>query len=369
MDTTDTSPISVDTVVIGGGQTGLSIGHHLARRGRSFVILDASERVGDAWRNRWDSLLLFTPARLNGLPGDRYPASRGAFISKDQMADYLEDYARRFDLPVRLGTRVERVSRRGAGFEVYAGGRLYHSSNVVVATSSFGKPRIPAFADRLDPEIMQIHSLDYRRPDQLPEGRTLVVGVGNSGADITMEVATTHDVILAGEPIGAIPFRIERFFARNVLVSVVFLVLTHVVNNGTPIGRRSLKKTGGAPPLIRVKPRDLNRVATRVARIVGVEDGRPVTADGTKLDVSSVIWCTGFRPSFGWLDLPVLGDGGVPRHERGVVESEPGLYFCGLLAQHAASSDSIVGVQRDIRYVLRHLERTRPAMPAPVLAV
>ena len=171
MRTNDTSPHSVDTVVIGGGQAGLTVGHHLARAGRDFVILDASERVGDAWRNRWDSLLLFTPARLNGLPGYRFPASRGTFITKDQMADYLEAYAQRFDLPVHLGTCVERVSRNGDGFEVYAGGRLYHSNNVVVATSSFGKPRIPAFADQLDPGIVQLHSLDYDAPSSSPTAR------------------------------------------------------------------------------------------------------------------------------------------------------------------------------------------------------
>ncbi len=369
MTTHDTSPHSVDTIVIGGGQAGLTVGHHLAHAGRDFVILDASDRVGAAWRKRWDSLLLFTPARLNGLPGSRFPASRGTFITKDQMADYLEDYAQRFNLPVHLGTRVERVSRNGDGFEVYAGGRLYHSNNVVVATSSFGKPRIPAFADQLDPGIVQLHSLDYRRAEQLPDGPVLIVGVGNSGADITMDLSRTHEVTLAGEPIGAIPFRIERFFARNVLVSLVFVLQTYVLNLGTPIGRKVLKKTGGAPPLIRVKPKDLKRAATaRVSRVVGVENGRPVTEDGTTLDVSSVVWCTGFRPSFPWLDLPVLGDGGEPRHDRGIVESEPGLYFCGLIAQYAASSDTIVGVQRDIRWVMRHLLRTRPAMATPVAA-
>lgn len=362
----DASPVTVDTVVIGAGQTGLTVGHHLTQAGRTFVILDGADRVGDAWRNRWESLLLFTPARLNGLPGYRFPASRGTFITKDQMADYLEDYARRSELPVQLGTRVERVSRRGDGFEVYAGGRLFHSSNVVVATSSFGKPKVPAFADQLDPAIVQLHSLDYRRPDQIPAGPVLVVGVGNSGADITMDLSRTHEVILAGEPIGAVPFRIERFFARHVLVSIVFLLQTHVLNLGTPIGRKVLKKTGGAPPLIRVKPKDLARAAVRVPRITGCQDGRPQAEDGASFDVSSVIWCTGFRPSFPWLDLPVLGDGGEPQHVRGIVESEPGLYFCGLLAQYAASSDTIVGVQRDVRWVMRHLLRTRPVRTVPV---
>jgi len=357
----------IDTVVIGGGQAGLAVGYYLIRHRKDFVILEASQAIGEAWRKRWDSLRLFTPASLNNLPGMPFPARREHFPAKDQMADYLEAYAQRFDLPVQLKTRVDRVSRNGDGFEVYAGGRLYHANNIVVATSSFGKPRIPAFADQLDPGIVQLHSLDYRRPEQIPEGPVLIVGVGNSGADITMDLSRTHAVTLAGEPIGSIPFRIERFFARNVLISIVFVLQTYVLTLGTPIGRRVLKKTGGAPPLIRIKPKDLKRAATaRVSRVVGVEDGKPVTEDGKRLDVASVVWCTGFRPSFPWLDLPVLGDGGEPHHHRGIVESEPGLYFCGLIAQYSASSDTIVGVQRDIGWVMRHLLRTRPAMATPV---
>lgn len=359
MNTETTNIETVDTIVIGGGQTGLTIGYHLAQAGRDFVILDAGSRVGDAWRNRWESLLLFTPARLNGLPGMPFPASRDEFISKDQMADYLEEYARCMDLPVRLGVRVERVSRRGDGFEVYAGGQLYRSSNVVVATSSYSKPKVPAFATDLDPSIVQLHSAEYRTPSQLPDGPVLIVGVGNSGADITMELVKTREVIVAGETDMVIPFRIEPWFARNVLVSGVFVLMQHVVTRRTPVGRKELAN-GGKTPLIRVKPKDIAKVARRVARIVSVSDGKPVTEAGELLDVAGVLWCTGFRPSFPWLDLPVLGDGGEPKHDRGIVESEPGLYFCGLHFQFAAASDSIVGMQRDARYVMRHLLRNRP---------
>ncbi len=365
MSTETTQIETFDTIVVGGGQTGLTIGHHLMQAGREFVILDAGERVGDAWRSRWDSLLLFTPARLNGLPGLRFPAKRDTFVSKDEMADYLEDYARHFDLPVRLGARVDSVSRRGDGFAVRAAGRLYRSSNVVIATSSYINTRVPGFADELDPSIVQLHSLEYRSPGQLPDGPVLIVGVGNSGADITMELETTHDVIVAGGTGAVIPFRIEPWFARNVLVSGVFVMLQHVLTLRTPLGRKELAN-GGKTPLIRVKPKDIASVARRVSRIVSVSDGWPVTADGEVLDVGAVVWCTGFRPSFPWLDLPVLGDGGEPIHDRGIVESEPGLYFCGLHFQFAAASDSIVGMQRDARFVMKHLLRNRPVQGCSV---
>lgn len=349
-----------DTIVIGGGQTGLTIGHHLREAGRRFVIFDAAARVGDAWRNRWESLLLFTPARLNGLPGMPFPKRRDEWVTKDEMADFLEHYADHFDLPVRSNTPVERVSRSGDGYDVFAGGRLHHASNVVVATSGYGKPKIPTFAGELDPSIVQMHSVDYRRPDQLPDGPVLIVGVGNSGADICIELAKSRPVIVAGEPAGVIPFRIEPWLARNVLISGVFVMLQHVATERTPMGRKARAK-GGKTPLIRIKPADIAAVAKRVPRIASVVDGRPVTADGETLAVASVLWCTGFRPSFPWLDVPVLGDGGEPDHKRGVVASSPGLYFCGLHFQFAAASDSIVGMQRDARYVMKHLLRHRPS--------
>ncbi len=190
MHTEPTQVETFDTVVIGGGQTGLTIGHHLRAAERDFVILDANERIGDSWRRRWDSLLLFTPARFNALPGLPFPAKRDEYITKDQMADYLEEYARHFDLPVRLDTPVSNVARRGDGFEICAGGRVLRSSNVVVATSSHHDPRVPPFAVRarsVDRAAPLVGATDRRA--QLPDGPVLIVGVGNSGADIAIDLA------------------------------------------------------------------------------------------------------------------------------------------------------------------------------------
>jgi putative flavoprotein involved in K+ transport len=343
----------VETIVIGGGQAGLSVGYHLARRGLPFLILDANERVGDSWRNRWDSLRLFTPAKFSGLDGWPQPARPNAFVTKDDMADYLEAYAAKFELPVRGGCRVERLSRSNGRFEITAGGRQITADQVVVAMSNYQVPHIPSFAAELDPAIVQLHSNEYRSPSQLREGNVLIVGAGNSGAEIAKELAPHHPTWVSGRDVGQIPFRPESFLGRHVLVRLVLRGLFHrVLTVRTPIGRRMREKVltqGG--PLIRVKGKDLDAAGvTRVGRTAGVADGLPQLEDGQTLDVANVIWCTGFAPGFSWIDLPVMGEQ-EPEHERGVVAKEPGLYFVGLLFLSSMSSEMIHGVGRDADYV------------------
>ncbi|HEV3486328.1 MAG TPA: NAD(P)/FAD-dependent oxidoreductase, partial [Vicinamibacterales bacterium] len=199
--------VRYDTVVIGGGQAGLTIGYFLSKQNRSFVILDANERVGDAWRKRWASLRLFTPARYNGLPGLRFPGRAWDFPTKDEMADYLETYAERFALPIRTGVRVERLSKENGTFVVSANGSRFEADNVVVATGFYRIPKVPSFAAELDPAIVQVHSSEYVEPAQLRDGRVLVVGVCNSGAEIAHELAGTRDCVLAGKNAGQIPVR------------------------------------------------------------------------------------------------------------------------------------------------------------------
>ena len=357
-----TDPERFDTIIIGGGQAGLSMGYRLAKAGRRFVILDANERIGDAWRHRWDSLRLFTPARLDGLEGMPFPTKGDTFITKDQMADYLEAYAARFDLPVRTGVRVDSLSRLGDGFVVVAGDRRFEADNVVVAMSNYQTPTIPGFAADLDPAIVQLHSKDYRNPARLRDGPVLVVGAGNSGADIALEIARDHPTWMAGEEFGHIPFRIESFVARHVLVRIVRFVGHRVLTVRTPIGRKVRPKMmEGAAPLIRVKPQDLLDAGIhRVSRIVGVRDGKPVTEDGRVLDVASVVWCTGFRPGFSWIRLPIIGERDEPEHERGVVTAEPGLYFVGLNFLYAVTSDTVNGISRDTAYIAKHMTSNRP---------
>ena len=352
----------IDTIVIGAGQAGLSVGYHLARRGVPFVILDAGERIGDQWRKRWDSLRLFTPARFSSLDGLPFPADADSFPTKDAMGDYLEAYARRFALPVRCGVRVERVSRLGERFLVVARDQRFEADNVVVAMANYQRPRVPAFANELDPRIVQLHSFDYRNPAQFQEGAVLVVGAGNSGAEIALDAARAHDTCVAGRDTGHVPFRIDGLAARLLLVRLVLRVVFHrILTVATPMGRKVRAKVlheGGV--LVRTKPRDLTAAGiTRVPRVAGVRNGSPLLEDGRVLDVANVVWCTGFHPGFSWIDLPVFGPDGEPQHDRGVVSSEPGLYFVGLHFLFAMSSVMIHGVGRDAERIADRISATR----------
>jgi putative flavoprotein involved in K+ transport len=349
-------PEHIETLIIGGGQAGLSVGHHLARSGRPFLILDANQRVGDAWRKRWDSLRLFTPARYNGLAGVPFPAPAHSFPTKDQVADYLEAYATQFQLPVRTGVRVDRLSRDDGSFVVAAGDRSWEADNVVVAMSTFHLPRVPPYATDLSPDLVQLHSAGYRNPSQLHEGGVLVVGAGNSGAEIALEVASRQPTWLAGKESGHVPFRIEGAAARFVFQPLLFRFVGHrVLTVDTPIGRRMRPRLlSHAAPLVRVKPKDLAAAGIqRVPRVVGVRDGHPLLADQRVLEVANVIWCTGFGPDFSWIDLPVFGENGnEPRHHRGVVANQPGLYFVGLFFLYAMSSGFLPGVDRDAQHIV-----------------
>jgi putative flavoprotein involved in K+ transport len=368
--------VYVDTVIIGGGQSGLSVAYYLKRYAIPFVVLEANARVGDSWRERWDSLRLFTPARYNGLVGMPFPASPHSFPTKDEMADYLAAYAERFALPVRTGVRVDRVTSEGDRFIVSAGGTRIEAANVVVAMASYQIPKIPAFAAELAPDIVQLHSSEYRNPAQLREGGVLVVGAGNSGAEIAFELARRgKETWLSGRDVGHVPFAIEGLFARAI-VPILFRVVFHrVITVDTPIGRKarpSVIKQGG--PLIRQQPKLLLAAGVRrVGRTTGVRDGLPVLADGSVLSVTNVIWCTGFHAGMSWLDVPVLDADGEPQHERGLVASHPGLYFVGLHFLYALSSTMIHGVARDAERIARAIAgrpRTRvtPATAAPAMA-
>ena len=355
-------PERFETVVVGGGQAGLAVGYHLRRRERSFVILDAGRRVGDVWRNRWDSLRLFTPARYCGLPGLGFPADGWHYPTKDEVADYLETYATRFGLPVRAGVRVDGVTRPGDRFLVSAGERRFEADNVVVASGAYRHPRVPAFAAELDPGILQLHSSGYQRPAQLREGGVLVVGAGNSGAEIALEASRDHPVWLSGRHPGSEPTRagsrLDRLFTPP-----FWFAINQVLTVGTPIGRRlrpRLMKMG--TPLARVRRRDLAAAGVqRVPRTAGARDGLPLLEDGRVLEVANVVWCTGFRPDFSWVHLPVFDADGEPRHDRGVVAAEPGLYFVGLFFLSSVASSLVGGVGRDAAAIADRIAARVPA--------
>ncbi len=356
----------VETVVVGAGQAGLAASHHLARRGLPHVVLDANDRVGDAWRHRWDSLRLFTPARYSSLPGMAFPAPPATYPTKDQVADYMQAYAREFRLPIRTGVEVQRLSRDGDRFEVDAGDRVWLAEHVIVATGHSHAPRIPPFAAELDRDIVQLHSRAYRNPSQLQAGDVLVVGAANSGAEIAVEVAPHHRTWLSGRDPGQEPTRAGTL-ADRLAVPLIWLLATRVLTVRTPMGRKVRDQFTDPPrgiPLGRVRRSDITAAGIeRVPRTVGVADGRPVLEDGRALDVANVVWCTGFTPGLDWIDLPVHDHRGVPVHDRGIVDAAPGLYFVGLMFQYSLSSSLVGGVGRDAAHVVDHLASTRTTSP------
>ena len=351
----------VETLIIGAGQAGLSTAYHLRREGRACLIVDANDRVGDGWRRQWDTLKLYSPAKYDGLPGLPFPAPPWSFPGKDAVADFLETYATHFDLPVRLGTRVDRLAAHGDGYVATCGADTIFADNVVVATGTFGRtPYVPEFADELDPMIMQLHSSEYRRPGQLNEGAVLVVGASHSGADIAYEVAAEQPTILSGRDPGQIPVRLESPMFKVVFPILLLFVFKRLMSRRTPIGRKAMadfRFHGG--PMLRVKRNDLlaRGVERLHERVVGVKDGRPMLDGGRVVDVVNVVWCTGFKQAYGWIDMPVIGPDGWPLEFRGVVDSARGLYFCGLTFQSSGASMFMAGAGPDAAYVADHIAR------------
>ena len=348
------------TIVIGGGQAGLATGYQLAQRGEDFVILNAEARVGDEWRRRWDSLRLFTPGRHSALPGLPHP-NPGAFLGKDEIADYLEHYAQKFGLPVRNGVTVTRVTAADSRFVVTTAAGALTADCVVVASGATTTPALPDFASEFDPGIRQLHSSEYRNPGSVLPGTVLVVGAGTSGTEIALELAETHPTYLSGRPTAQIPAAILAL-AGGLYWAFIYRVLTIA----TPIGRKVAPKflLRGAP-LIRISMKQVVAAGvTLLPRVTGAMSGVPI-AEGSGLPrPSTVIWATGFRPGLGWIDNLPTDAHGLPDAQRGVVASVPGLYFVGMPFQYGLTSQLLGGVGRDAGYVAERIaERHQTRQP------
>ena len=344
---------------MGAGQAGLATAKALLEFGVGCVVLEQDARVGETWRRRYDSLRLFTPARYDALPGLRFPGHASAYPTKDEVADYLEAYARHFELPVRTGVPVRRLVRGTTRrFEVETDRGDYQCDHVVVATGTYGdRPRLPEAARLLEPAIQQLHSSAYRRPSDLVKGPVLVVGASHSGCDIALELAPTRQVTLAGPDTGEVPLRWGAW-PLTLAWPVAMAVGRHLLTRGNPVGRRLVGplRAHGSPRL-RVKQADLDArgVVRTTARVVGAREGRPLLDDGTVSNAATVIWATGFVQRFDWIDLPIEDEHGWPREVRGVAAGVPGLYFCGLAFQYSLASGDLAGVGADARYLARRI--------------
>ena len=334
-----------EVLVIGGGQAGLAMGYHLARQGVDFVILDGAPRVGDAWRNRWDSLTLFTPAAYSALPGMAFPGDPEGYPGKDEVAGYLESYAERFRLPIHLGEWVMALRPGPSGWRAETGSGHFDAAQVVVATGPFQRPVVPALGQQLAAEVMQLHSADYRNPAQLPAGDVLVVGAGNSGVQIAEELSRTHRVHLAiGERMPRLP---QRVLGRS-----LFWWLEKAGLMDASIDTRLGRRMSRTDTLIGIGPRTLARShgVHVTGRVIRVQGDTVMAEDGRRIAPASVVWATGFRSDFGWIEAPVLDARGIPVHRRGVTDA-PGLYFLGLSWLHTRGSALVGWVGRDAEYL------------------
>jgi putative flavoprotein involved in K+ transport len=347
-----------EVVVIGGGQAGLSIGHHLARQGRDFVILEAASEPAAAWRSRWDSLKLFTPARYDGLPGRPFPADPDSYPSRDQVVAYLTDYARDFEQPVELNSAVRTVRGTEDGYVIELDDRTYVADKVVVATGPFQTPRVPAsLAQELGRDVMQLHSSEYRRPEDVPTGCVLVVGGGNSGYQIAED--------LAADPARQVHLCIgsrQTPLPTRVLGRELFSILDSTGLMHKPVGSRLGKRLRNRDTLIGSSRRAAMRQGIEVHTRARSADGAEVTFDdGASLSVNAVIWATGFDTDHSWIDAPVFDAGGRVLHERGVTAAH-GLYFLGLPWLHTRGSALLGWVKNDAA----HLAEQIAIDPAPV---
>jgi putative flavoprotein involved in K+ transport len=357
---TSTSSNRRDVIVVGGGQAGLAVGYFLTRQGRDFTILEAADEPAAAWRKRWDSLKLFTPARYDALPGLPFPGDPDRYPTRDEVATYLADYARRFDLPVELNSRVNKIRSVDDTYVVELDDRTYTTDQVVVATGPFQLPFAPPIAEQLSEGVVQMHSTGYRSPQSVPQGRVLVVGGGNTGFQIAEELSAAREVHLSiGSRQTPLP---QRILGRDLFWYLEGLGLLRKTTESR-IGQRM----SGRDTLVGSTPR-------RLRRRHGVElHGRAVAADGSsvqfadnsQLDVDAVIWATGFRTDHAWIDVPVFDQAGTLEHKRGVTGS-PGLYFVGLSWQHTRGSALLGWVKDDAAHIAAKVAAFRPGAAADV---
>ncbi|HEX5248790.1 MAG TPA: NAD(P)/FAD-dependent oxidoreductase [Gaiellales bacterium] len=336
--------IRYEVAIVGAGQAGLAIGRLLAEQGRRFVILEAADHIGAAWRERWDSLVLFTPRRYDALPGLDFPGDPDGYPARDEVIEYLERHADHFGLPVELSSPVRKLTHDGSTFVLEAGDRTILADQVVVATGPFQRPRVPALAGELGPDVFQAHSAGYRRPGDVPQSRVLVAGGGNTGFQIAAELARTHEVHLAiGSRQTPLP---QRLLGRD-----LFWWLTKLGLLRKTVDSRVGRRASGRDTLIGSSPRRIRRLGVRVhPRLVRAQGRTAAFADGGELAVDAVIWATGYAPDHSWIQLPVHEEDGRIRHRRGVTGVH-GLYFVGLSWQHTRGSALLGFVGDDAAFI------------------
>jgi putative flavoprotein involved in K+ transport len=350
-----------DVVVVGAGHAGLAMGYFLREQGRHFLIVEARS-IASAWRERWDSLTLFTPRRYSGLPGLPFPGDPDGYPTRDEVVEYLEEYAERFELPLEENARVRRLAKEGGLFVLEVDGRTIAAEHVVVATGPFQTPYVPEVAERHSPEVFQTHATGYRKPADVPGEKVLIVGGGNTGFQIAKELSETHNVVLAvGSRQKPLP---QRLLGRD-----LFWWLTTSRLFNTNIESRLGRRLSTRDTLIGSSPRELRgRYGVELKpRVVDADDRIVRFEDGSELEVDAVVWATGYRPDYSWVDLPIFGQDGRLRHRRGVTDVA-GLYFLGLTWQHTRGSALIGWVKNDAEFIAAEIAKNQERVPEPASA-
>jgi putative flavoprotein involved in K+ transport len=346
----------VEVAVIGAGQAGLAMGWFLKGQGRQFVIFERAGEIAPAWRERWESLTLFTPRRYSALPGLPFPGDPDGYPTRDDVIAYLERYAAAFELPVELSNEVKQLEHRDGGrFRLELAGRTITADQVVVTTGPFQTPYLPNLSEKLDAAVFQTHAVGYRRPGDVPHGTILVVGGGNTGFQIAKELSASHKVVLAiGSRQKPLP---QRLLGRD-----LFWWLTKARILKKTVDSRLGRKLSTRDTLIGSSPRQMTKRygVDLKPRLVDVDGSRARFEDGSELDVDAVIWATGYRPDYAWIKLAIFDEDGRLRHRRGVTEV-PGLYFVGLTWQYTRGSALIGFIEDDAEFIAEKIAQNEQA--------
>jgi putative flavoprotein involved in K+ transport len=347
--------MNYDVIIIGGGQAGLSIGYFLKNCNLSFIILEKTSEIGEVWRNRYDSLKLFTPRYFSSLPGLNLSGNPNNYPTKDEIADYLSKYAATFSLPIQTDTTVEGLYKLKEGFKVITNRGELTTNIVVVATGPFQKPFLPEISNSLSDKVLQIHSSKYKNPLQLNNGSVLVVGGGNSGAQIAVELSKEREVFLSiGHQMKFLPQDIGKksifwYFNKLGIYSASYktMVGKFIKNQPDPIFGMELKKLINSGK-IKLK-----------TRTVSVENDTIEFDDNSSLRTNNIVWSTGFKMDYSWIKITeALNEKGMPLHQRGVTQIA-GLYFLGIPWQFSRGSALIQGVGTDANHLINQILKNK----------
>ncbi len=340
-----------DYIIIGGGQSGLAFAYHLNKRKANYLVIDANLEIGAPWLRRWDSLKLFTPSEFNNLPGMDFPKEKGHYANKHEVASYLKAYVSKFNIPIEFNHKIISLKKENNIFSLKSDNRVFKAKNVIIATGPFHKPFTPKFHTKISKDIIQIHSEHYKSPAQLQEGATLVVGSGDSGVQILSEVSKTgKPVYFSGETnILSIP---QEILGKTLFWWFGKLGLL-TVSKHSWIGRKLSK---GVQPVIGTNTKKLfkKKNITCIGRTLDANNKEIFCEKDNIKDIKNIIWATGFKPNFNWIDNVELDENNYPKNYRGVSNIE-GIFFLGLPWLYTRGSATLGGVKKDAKYLSNYI--------------